>query len=265
MRFYGSSRPDVGDITMCTVTQYITDSGFNVRLEEYDLDGFLVLAELHNKKIKVPFSSFLKVGTQLPLAVISDEGSQLYLSKKDVKPEQATECNTRFILNNKLFQLCRVLPDPGSDQNWADLFRSVNTAGCSEDEHPMTLIQNRDFEQLQRSGLLFPCIELISESHAKLFGIKPKSVKLEPSLYSFSIDGNSHVTAVLIGIRDRYGDSWTDKELYDDNSKCNVSIMPIGLPKFHIKISAYLDDKCKEVMEEVKGLLQSSGLDIVQL
>jgi len=99
---YTASRPTIDEVAMCTVTEFNEDSGLRVTVDEYGLDGFLMLTELHNKKIRGPVSNFLKVGTQLPLSVVdpgTGDGS-VFLSKKGVKDQQAKDCKTRYMLNN---------------------------------------------------------------------------------------------------------------------------------------------------------------------
>lgn len=273
MKFYETSRPTTDEVTMCTVIEYNDQAGFRVRLDEYDLEGFLMLVELHNKKIRGPISSFLKINTQLPLVVI-DSGSvdgQVYLSKKAVKSLHSKACKERFILNNRLFNLALRLQTQNPGLGLVHTFQEINSPHLEEDEHPWTLLQNREWDQLK--ALSETQIQVIKLQHAKLFGIKPQSIRTKFSAYSFAIRGNELVRDRLIEIRDMWnrpgsgsGQGWSNNELYEDTSRCNLEIQPIGIPTFQIKVTAYHRDRCYEVINEVRAKLTANdnGLEHVQ-
>jgi len=261
-----TSRPAVDEITMCTVTEFNEDSGFRVRVDEYGLDGFLMLSELHNKKIRGPISNFLKVGTQLPLTVVdpgSDDGA-VFLSKKDVKEQQCKECKTRYLLNNKLIILAKRLP--GDTEQWLSTFREINSPDLQEEDHPWTLIQHRDLDELELSE---EQRHSIISNHAKLFGVKPQCLRAQFIVYSFAIDGNQRVKDILLGILTRWNrpsndsteTTWTDEQLYGDNTRCNLTILPIGLPTFQLKVTAYNRERCHEVYSVIKQEITEAGFD----
>lgn len=266
MKFYSAPRPEVDEVTMCTVTQYNDQVGFEVNLDEYDLTGFVVLIELHSKKIRGPISSFLKVGDQLPLMVL-DSGTegQVYLSKKDVKPAQIAECKERFILNNRLFHLIQRLPD---SQELAETIQDMNSPHSTEEDHLWTLLQNREWDKLD--GLTESQLQLFKEQHFKLFGSKPQSIRAKFTIHSFAVNGNEIVRDHLIKIRDMYRpnkegkEEWTNDELYEDTSRCNLVIQPIAIPTFQMKATAYEKDRCAAVLEEVRGKLRNCDFDYIQ-
>jgi translation initiation factor 2 alpha subunit (eIF-2alpha) len=265
---YPVSRPTVDEVTMCTVTEFNENAGLRVSVDEYGLDGFLMLSELHNKKIRGPISNFLKVGTQLPLSVV-DQGKgdgAVFLSKKDVKEQQVKECKTRYQLNNKLVALAKRLP--GDTEQWLSTFREINSPDHLEEEHPWTLIQHRDLDEL---GLSEEQCQIIMANHAKLFGIKPQCLRAQFTVYSFAIDGNQRVKDALIGILNRWNRPpngadetekvWTAEDLYEDNTRCNLTMLPIGLPTFQLKVSAYNHERCHEVYSAIKQEITEAGLD----
>lgn len=266
---YPVSRPTVDEVTMCTVTEFSENTGFSVTVDEYDLDGFLMLSELHTKKIRGPISNFLKVGTQLPLSVV-DPGKgdgAVFLSKKDVNEQQVKECKIRYLLNNKLFALAKRLP--GDTEHWLSTFREINSPDLQEEEHPWTLIQQRDWDGLRLSDE--QCQTIIT-NHAKLFGIKPQCLRAQFTVYSFAIDGNQRVKDALIGIVARWNRPlnaadadadavWTAEDLYEDNTRCNLTILPIGLPTFQLKVTAYNRERCHEVYSAIKQEIIKAGLD----
>jgi translation initiation factor 2 alpha subunit (eIF-2alpha) len=269
MKFYETVRPKVDEITMCTVTEYNDGVGFTVSLDEYDQQGFLMLVELHNKKIKVPFSSFLKVGTQLPLSVLDPglEDGQAYLSKKDVKGAQGKACKSRFQLNNRLVNLARRLDRAaGGELDWIGIFQELNRPDHTE--HIWTLIQNREWDQLQAAGLGDKWTLCLKEKHPKLFGIKPKSARAECSVWSFAIEGNAVVRDLLIKVRDQWNKPgvaesgasswWTSEELYEDTERCNLDVKPIAMPKFQLKVTAYDRERCYDVISQIRTSLETS-------
>lgn len=268
---YPASRPTVDEVTMCTVTEFNEHTGFSVTVDEYDLDGFLMLTDLHSKKIRGPISNFLKVGTQLPLSVVdSGKGDgAVFLSKKDVKEQQVKECKIRYLLNNKLVALAKRLP--GDTEHWLSTFRAINSPDHLEEEHPWTLIQQRDLDEL---GLSEEQCQTIMANHAKLFGIKPQCLRAQFTVYSFAVDGNQRVKDALIGIVARWNRPsdavnvnvdvdaiWTAEDLYEDNTRCNLTILPIGLPTFQLKVTAYNRERCHEAYSAIKQEIIKAGLD----
>lgn len=270
MKFYATSHPSVGEVTMCTVTEYNEGAGFNVHLDEYDLDGFIMLIELHNKKIRGPISGFLKIGTQLPLSVLDSDSDQVYLSKKDVKEDQVKQCKERYALNNRLFNLIKRLPQPAGDSHsWEEIFQELNLSmKDADEEHPWTLIQDREWDDLDLNAQQ---VSILAENHAKLFGIKPQTVHVEFSVYSFAVNGNQVVQDILIKVRNLWNrvndgnvDSWSHEDLYEEGSRCNLTILPVAVPKFQLKVTAYNRDRCYDVINQVKSELEQAKLDHVQ-
>jgi len=265
---YPASRPTVDEVTMCTVTEFSENTGLSVSVDEYDLAGFLMLTDLHSKKIRGPISNFLKVGTQLPLSVV-DPGKgdgAVFLSKKDVKEQQVKECKIRYLLNNKLFALAKRLP--GDPEHWLSTFREINSPDLQEEEHPWTLIQRRDLDGL---GLSDEQCQIIVANHAKLFGIKPQCLRAQFTVYSFAVNGNQRVKDALINILNHWNrppngvdeteNVWTAEDLYEDNTRCNLTILPIGLPTFQLKVTAYNHERCHEVYSAIKQEISRAGLD----
>lgn len=253
MKFYSNDHPDKDQVTMCTVTDFDPVSGFRVKLDEYDTEGFLMLRDLHNRKIRVPVSSFLKVGTQLPLMVLESSSSGIYLSKKDVKSDMSKAAKTRFALNCRLFNTAKHLPEP---ESWIKSFREMCGEEDDEDEHLWTMIQNRQFNELDLSQ---DQVQVLTEHHAKIFGIKPCTQRMKFTVYSFGIDGNQQVKDVLMPlINDKV---WTDQELYDDLDRYNLDIQPIAVPTFQVRISAYDQTRCATQLMNFKNAVNTSGLD----
>lgn len=258
MRFYENKYPNKDEVTICTVREFVPNAGFRVHLDEYDLDGLIPLAELHTKKIRVPLPNFLKTGSQIPLVVheTSDTGT-VYLSKKEVRKSMATEAKQRFILNTRLFGLSKKLP--GDKTVWDMTLRLINRPDLDlEDEHPWVAISNREFDDLDLDP---EQIQILKDNHTKLFGIKPQALRAKFTVYSFAIDGNQKVKDTLIRVRDDLSGCWSNQELYDDTSRCNLSILPVGIPTFQVKIVAYNRENCIDVYQRFKDLITNSGLD----
>ena len=294
------------EVTMCTVISYNEQTGFNVMLDEYDLEGLVALVDLNSKKIRGPVSSFLKTGEQMPLLVI-DPGVDgiVYLSKKDVKPQKAKICSDRYALSCKLFNVAKRLPE---HLEFTETFRYLNSRPDPDDDldldpnivedHPWVLLQNREWERLLMTD---EQIQAIEDVHSKLFGIKPRSIRFKFTLYSFACEGNAVVRDHLLHILETWSrpatappstasatasaaspsaaspsaasttpstnvpTEWSDEELYQDTSRCNVSIQPIAIPTFQAKITAYNLERCHETLDRLKTQLQQTGLDGVVL
>lgn len=255
MKFYENEYPDIDDVTMCTVTDYDPVSGFRVTLDEYDKDGFLMLTELHNKKIRVPVASFLKVGTQLPLIVTDSGPSGTYLSKKGVKPDMAKVGRTRFALNRKLFSAAKQLPEP---ESWEKSFRELCGPDDDQSEHLWTMLQDRRFNELQ-PALSDAQIQVLQDKHAKLFGIKPCTQRMKFTIYSFAVNGNQLVKDTLSGASGAH--TWTDQELYDNTDRYNIDILPIAVPTFQARITAYNKSCCENQFTKLQEDISSAGLD----
>lgn len=275
MKFYETtSRPAVDEVTMCTVTNFDEQSGFSVHLEEYDLDGLLVLRELHNKKIRVPLASFLKVNTRLPLMVV-DSGygdGKVYLSKKIVKSDQIKACILNYQLNNRLFNLVERLPDGNWD--WKEIFQTLNSPGLDQAEHPWTLLNDREWGDQGLENLTEEQVTILQTYHAKLFGMKPQSVRAKFTIYTFAVEGNNLVRDLLISVENKWNRPvtdvddtriWTQEELYNKEDRCNISILPMAIPAFQLKVTAYNLQRCYEVISNIKATLESGdvGLDCV--
>jgi translation initiation factor 2 alpha subunit (eIF-2alpha) len=289
MKFHNNSRPEMDEVTMCTVISYNEQTGFNVMLDEYDLEGLVALVDLNSKKIRGPVSSFLKTGEQMPLLVI-DPGVDgiVYLSKKDVKPQKAKICSDRYALSCKLFNVAKRLPE---HLEFTETFRYLNSRPDPDDDldldpnivedHPWVLLQNREWERLSMTD---EQIQAIEDMHSKIFGIKPRSIRFKFTLYSFACEGNAVVRDHLLHILETWSrpiaasdnttnatnatnapTEWSDEELYQDTSRCNLSIQPIAIPTFQAKITAYNLERCHEALETLKTQLQQTGLDGVVL
>lgn len=268
MRHYTNSLPDIGEIVMCTVTQYNDDSGYTATLDEYDIDGLMAIHELSNKKIKKNISSFLKIGDQYPLEVIDlDSTGRAYLSKKNIKADESQLCKVNYGLNVRLFGLARRLEsmtDVSAD-TWTTLFREMSAPGIESECHPMTLICDRTITDSQ---LPLRYIDLIDAHHAKLFGVRPVTSDLKFTIQNFGIDGALSVSSSLVRIRDRFrtGDRpWTNEELYLDHQRANVDILPIAIPSFTARVKAYQQSRCDCIVADIRSSLSSEGYDYLEI
>ena len=231
MKFY-NEQPSLAEVTMCTVLECNPDTGFVVKLDEYDREGFLMLRELSSKKIKTSIASFLKVGTRLPLQIIDIDDTQICLSKKDVKPNEKKRSSSRFGLNQKLFNLAKrlsIITNTNQDI-WEQQFRDCMDVDIEDDEHPFVLIQDRRINELEDFDQELQC--LIEQQHARLFGITPVSENSNFTIHSFGVDGMKQIQDLLIGIRDQYGEECTKDQLYENHDLANVKILPLAIPSY---------------------------------
>jgi translation initiation factor 2 alpha subunit (eIF-2alpha) len=275
MKFYQDQFPKVHEITMCTVISCDPATGFIVNLDEYDVEGFLVNKELSAKKIRKTISSFLKVGTQLPLSVIEANISSMTLSKKDVRGTSDKDCLARYQLNEKLFSLARRLSHLTdiNEEIWSDAFRAVQNVDNDPDEHPYSILGDRSADKSEL-GIAQNLLDLIELHHAKLFGINPLTMRKDFVIQTLRIDGMEHVKQALIRIRD--SDSWnkktaegksglyTNEELHTDPNAVNVAILPLAIPTFQLQITAYKQDRCNVAFEQIKTTLEGEKFDYLE-
>jgi translation initiation factor 2 alpha subunit (eIF-2alpha) len=291
MSFYPND-PTVNEITMCTVTAFNPDTGFDVHLDEYNIEGFMVLKELSSKKIKKSISSFLKIGTQLPLCVLEMSDDRAIMSKKDVNSENCQDCKDRYDLNLKLFSLARRLSYTlisAQNQNidcsgeiiidlkaeklledeWTALFRDLLDPEQPLDEHIYNMLSNRNKES--HTGLDKGRLIIIEHYHAKLFGIKPITIRADITIQVFDINGMNRVKDALLKICDKYrkpdaskdgDDIWTNDELYNNQSAVNVDILPSAIPKFHLHITSYFREQAEGVQKEIQSILEQEKFDV---
>lgn len=296
MKFY-LDHPEIDQVTMCTVMDCDPNIGFTIHLDEYDMDGFLELKELSNKKIRKSVSSFLKVGTQLPLSVIDvthdEDNTRVVMSKKSVDKGSISLCKERFSLNLRLFGIGRRLShmtDMTEDQ-WLDIFRSVMSPDQTESDHPLTVLSDRSKAD-QLADL--EGFSHIVKHHPQLFGVKPFTTSFNFDIQSFAIDGMDRVVKALLDFRCRLEnpesvfchfrpeekqmvypnmpkyhtkakDEWTDEEMYEDPSAVNVAILPIAIPTFRFQVTAYHKEDCDKMTQWMKEHLKIQGFDYLKI
>lgn len=268
MKFYSDPVPTVNEITMCTIVACNPETGFDVHLDEYNLNGFLILKELSTKNIRKSISSFLRVGTQLPLSVIEVDNLNIVMSKKDVKGNSEKLCRERFQLNEKLFSLAKRLSHITDhvEETWANVFRSVLDPDILLDDHPYTLLSSRSSSGDDLLPLEY--MRLITENNSKLFGITPIIMRRDFTVQTLRVDGMEYVKSVLIRIRDHYmveGRNWTNIELHNDPNAVNVIILPLAIPVFQLQIIAYHQERCDAVFTEIATMLKAESFDFLDL
>lgn len=263
---YYEGLPDEDEIVMCTITSFTPEVGFNAVLEGYihdgrPLTGLLSIPELSNRRIRKNPASVLKIGTEIPLMVLDNDPAAILLSKKYVKQPQAETCRDLHRLYTKLFgTIQRLVPMTGIPaQEWQEAFVALDKADSPE-EHPWNLLSSRDCEPPELEARY---LQAIRDNHTKLFGIKPIERTHSITIQSLAIDGNQRVRDALTSLlTDK---TWTTEELYADQTRYNLILVPIAIPKFQLKITAYLSSRCEEVLETLKSRLESQGFDYLQI
>jgi translation initiation factor 2 alpha subunit (eIF-2alpha) len=294
MKFYEKEQPDIDEVTMCTVLSYNDGVGFDIHLDEYDMNGFLANKELSTKnRIRKSIASFLKVGTQLPLQIVTIEHDRAIVSKKTVNNDNIKECKQRFGLNQKIFALARRLaftvisaqskadgkepcdPDLGTvagvEKKWLEQFRPLLSTEEELEDHLYYVLSDRD--KISGLNMKPEQIAIIEHHHAKLFGIKPITITSEFTIQVFDIEGMKKVQDVLLSILGTYRkpdadkdgtDSWTDEELYAREDVANVNIIPSAIPTFQLQVTAYQRQHAKTVNAEIKVMLERAHFDVLQ-
>ena len=271
MKWYNRNVPILGESVMCTVVSYDEGTGFNVSLDEYDsCEALLMLKNLHSKKIKKNVASFLKIGEQLPLTVISIEDDSVYVSKKDIKEHEIEICKSYFSQTYKLFSLSKRLSyvSSFSESEWHNQFTIImmdyidkcSNKGDDMDTHPYTICVDKS--ALSTLPLDPAYMILLESKHVELFGIHICTIKKHINLQSYQIDGNEHVKSALMSARaPYYGPKWTNQQLYDDQTLCNVSLLPIAIPKFELHVQCYLEQYGEVVAQNILSKIKHAGLD----
>lgn len=288
MSWYSGS-PSVGDVLTFTVHE-ANDIGFKVTLDAYDnSEGFLPFSELSSKKIKKNPAAFLKAGSKHCGLVTDNSDVITYISLKDVTKEQQELETQRHCNNGRLFALCQRLSRlPGhnfTESQWHHQFRraldkylnksnETVAEGCDEDEaedeaedetpmHPIDIISSR--QNIMNNKYLPPDYHaIIANHHATLFGIKPATLTMIVTILTFDMNGNDRVKSVLSKIMSDVG-TFTDTQLYQDQSKYNLSINPVALPDFQIVITAYLESVCQNAADLITHHLHDAKFDIMEV
>jgi len=266
--WYSKKLPNVGDIVMFT-TRYTNDKAYYVTLDEYqDREAFLSFSELSKKRIRKNPSSFLKKESK-NCAIVSDVGDNIIsLSLISVSKDQKKQHSELYGLNSKLFGLCRRLAHiQFQEKEWYDVLRNAMEKSLELGyDHPYATISDRS--TLKNIENLPACyVDCILENHAKMFGMKPFSIKKRIMLITFQPDGNQVAKDEICRISHELKseeDNYTDEQLYQDQSKINICVNPVALPVCEFSITAYQDALCKQVSDELMLKLKQSKFDIVE-
>lgn len=268
--FYNQALPEVGDIIMCTVTEY-TDAGFKVTLDAYaDNEGFIPLCELSQKRIKKNPATFLKIFDKHPVLVLNlasmDSGAHIVveLSLKDVQQEERDECQKNFTSTVKIYNMCQRLEHvtKTSELIWHDAFKenmSLTTANnFFETLHSEQKIQHGN------TGLSKNLDALLLLYHIQLFGFSTATIHKTMIIQCFRGDGNNYVKDTLSRIcpSDKKSD-WTTEELNNDHERTNTTIKLVGLPKILISVTACRHEKAEQTMTDIVQQLQEAKFNIL--
>ncbi len=272
MKWYTQNIPTLGESVMCTVLNYVEGTGFNVTLDEYDgYEALLMLRDLHSKKIKKNVASFLKVGEQLPLTVTNIDDERVYVSKKDIKEGEIAICKTYFSQTSKLFSLAKRLSHVSSftELQWHEQFTILimdyldkcSDKGEDMDTHPYAMCIDKS--TLNTLPLSPPYMEVLELKHIDLFGIQICTIKKYFNIQSYQIDGNERVKTILLSALALYKNdkTYTNQELHDDQTLCNVTLLPIAVPKFELHVQCYLPKYGVTVAQKILSSIAGSGLD----
>ncbi len=268
--FYNQALPDVGDVVMCTVTEY-TDAGFKVTLDAYaDNEGFIPLCELSQKRIKKNPATFLKIFDKHPVLVLNlasmDSGAHIVveLSLKDVQQDEREDCQKNFTSTVKIYNMCQRLEHitKTSETVWHDAFKqkmSLKTAN-----NFFETLHNEQKIQSGNTGLSKDLDMLLLQHHIQLFGFSTNSIHKTLMIQCFRSDGNNYVKETLSRIcpSDKKSD-WTTEELNADQERTNVTIKLIGLPKILISVTACRYEKAEQTMADVVRQLHEANFNII--
>jgi translation initiation factor 2 alpha subunit (eIF-2alpha) len=109
-------------------------------------------------------------------------------------------------------------------------------------------------------------MSLLESRHVELFGIQICTIKKTFTIQSYRVDGNSFVKeALLRAIAPYKGDKHTNQQLHDNQQLCNVSLLPIAVPKFELHVQSYLPKYGESVAQNIITCIQQGGLDYFKL
>lgn len=259
--WYHNKIPIVNDVVMCTISHY-DGNGYVVTLDEYaEIEGFVQLRELSNKRIRKNIASFLKKDNKHPMVVTSIDG-YVSLSLKDLSDEEKNTCICNYDLTTKLYSMCTRLShfdSTISSDEWRNLFKKLLSEAFQI--HPYEIIRDRilicDMELPERYLLV------LGDNHVKLFGIKPVTVTLKVMIQCLRLDGNNYVKDILMKINSDH-EFFSDKELHENQERCNVSIKLTGLPNLTVTVSAYQKNICNMEILRINDILDGAKFDIIR-
>lgn len=268
-----SKYPSIGECVMCTVTGYKEDIGFDVRLDEYGVPALIMAQDLSSKKIKKNVAAFLKIDEQFPVVVlhVHDNGSLITVSKKDIKATEIKSLTEYYGANQRLITAARRLSHMSADksqdlQNWEHQFRELlrtylddNEKGENMEEHPYNLLLNR--ETMVALPMAPAYLDLIKERHSDLFGVQIWTERRAVTIQSYRVDGNEFVKSVFAQILAPFAKVYSNTELYEDQTRCNVSVLPIAIPKFEIVVRCYTSALATKTMDDIVKSLEAAQFD----
>ena len=262
--WYNDEKPEVGDVVMCTVSSY-GDAGYSVSLDGYnDLEGFIPLCELSQKRIRKNPATFLKIGDRHPVQVMSiDKEAEpciVELSLKDVNTAAQERCQRDAAFTVKLYNMCQRLEHVThtAEAVWHKAFKTA----VSKKRSGIEL-----FEALHvlNSPLDLPedLVSLIRTHHVQLFGFSPVTVHKNYLIQCFRSDGNQYVKTILSDICPEDQKIWSTDEISENHSRYNLSIKLIGLPKILVTVTAANGDVAEEVHHRVEDKLKAAHFNIL--
>ena len=277
MKWYSKNNPNVQEIVMCTVGSFDPITGFTVTLDEYDdIVGLLTLKELNKKRIKKNLASFLKKGQRLPLIVYrdGDDDGVITLSKKAVTDDQYKGFMEYYLFTDKLYTLSMKLEHLSSipKEEWLQQFQDlveVFLTSCEKGEslesHPYVICSKKcTVSQLE---LPEKYMTVLNSRHVNLFGIQVSNKINSFVVNTFAIEGTELVKTKLMAIIQAFQQEqkWTDQQLYDDNTRHNVTLVPIALPRFELHVSAYLFSEAQDISRTITSQIASAGFDYFKI
>uniref|UniRef100_A0A6C0J769 S1 motif domain-containing protein n=1 Tax=viral metagenome TaxID=1070528 RepID=A0A6C0J769_9ZZZZ len=263
------------DVVMFTAGS-VDEYGYSILLDEYgNKEAFLPFTMLSTRKIKKNPASFLKPQSKHCGVVNEISDSNIIVSLKDISKSQKKNHSKLYNLNNKLFSLCRRLSHfKYTEENWHNVFKiSLENYQQRLDElddtvHPYNIIINRIMIEETKNLLPSDYMNVLYNNHSILFGIKPYVANATIMLITFSSTGNEVIKNEISRVQRDINSNerlYTDQELYDQQDRFNINIVPIALPNVTVTVTAYKADYCLSIQSKLLRLLKDGVCDIIRL
>jgi len=267
---YYTKAPVVNEITMCTIKDYDSSTGiYQVFLNEYGLDNGQLMTKDVSAKIKR--NMVLELGTVLPLMVLEIETKRdnciIMLSKKDVSVQAADQYREYYNLNTKLFGLATRLSYMAqySATEWHQQFVTLLaeyldelesddlTRGDNLERHPYNLLANHEDTELDDDY-----VQVIESKHAELFGMQSFNCRNLFAIYLYSINGNEELKKALLAALEPYKTAkpYSLAQLCEDETRCNVTLMPVALPVFELHVQSHKKDYGLAISQKIMDVIR---------
>ena len=190
---YPHTLPRVGDVVMVKFAKIEGSQAYCNLLEYDEIEGVLNGTEISKKKV-YNIKKHVKIGKTDCLHVLSVDLQKGYidLSKKNVKPDEITECKTRYLAAKRTIGVLK----KWSETLDKDLTEIAFERYC-DDEVDVYIDLHTSSDWISTIGADVETSAKILNDYEKLYAVKPKKYELSFEMSSFEKDGAQIISSAI--------------------------------------------------------------------